>query len=79
MADESKDQEKPAEAKPAKKPEKTEAPAQATADSSSGRKKINRLTLDEVEKELKVVKEKMGGFGSHYADHLLLRKKELTA
>ena len=43
------------------------------------KKKINALALDEVEEELKIVKEKMGGFSSRYAQHLLLRKKELTA
>lgn len=42
------------------------------------RKKISRMTLDELEKELKAVQEKMGGFRSDFAQHLLARKKELT-
>ena len=41
-------------------------------------KKLNCMNLEEVEKELKVVKEKMGGFNSRYAQHLLSRKKELS-
>jgi len=78
VADQEKEKEvKPAEAKEEKKTEsKPEAPA--TGKSSDQKKKINQLTLAEVEKELKSVKEKMGGFGSHHAEHLLLRKKELT-
>ena len=40
--------------------------------------KLNHLDLQGVERELKTVKEKMGGFHSKYAQHLLLRKKELT-
>ena len=76
----------PAEA--AKKPEKakSEEPAKAEskketspAPATERGKKINTLVLAEVEAALKAAKEKMGGFHSHYAKHLLLRKKELTA
>ena len=41
-------------------------------------KKVSQMTLAEVEAELKTVKEKMGGFRSAFAQHLLGRKKELT-
>ncbi|MBI4395355.1 MAG: hypothetical protein HY583_04050, partial [Candidatus Omnitrophica bacterium] len=42
-------------------------------------KKVARMTLAEVETEIKSVKEKMGGFQSNFARHLLARKKELSA
>ena len=42
-------------------------------------KKISRMTLVEVEKELRAVQEKMGGFDSRFAQHLLARKKELAS
>ena len=64
-----------AEKAPAEKPVKKEA---SSGPASGKRQKINQLTIQEIETELKSVKEKMGGFGSHYAMHLLLRKKELT-
>ncbi|MBI4372158.1 MAG: hypothetical protein HY585_00330 [Candidatus Omnitrophica bacterium] len=41
-------------------------------------RKVTRMTLAEVEAEIKSVKEKMGGFQSDFARHLLARKKELA-
>jgi hypothetical protein len=37
------------------------------------------MTLTEIEAKLKDVEEKMGGFSSKYAQHLLQRKKILTS
>jgi len=37
------------------------------------------MMLSEVEAQLKVVEEKMGGFTSKYAQHLLRRKEILTS
>lgn len=42
------------------------------------RKKVSRMTLAEVESELKVLQEKMGGLQSDFARHLFARKKELA-
>ena len=77
MAEEAKESEKkPEESKKAeKKVEKVEIAAEK---SSKKHKKINCLTLAEIENELKTVKEKMGGFYSRHAQELLLRKKELS-
>jgi len=36
------------------------------------------MTLAEIEEKLKDVKEKMGGYDSKYAQHLLRRKETLT-
>ena len=68
-------------AEEAKEEKKEEAPkAQAPAEGSAEkRKKINCLTITEIESELKIVKEKMGGFNSRHAQELLLRKKALSA
>jgi ribosomal protein L29 len=41
------------------------------------RKKINDMTLDEIDKKLDEVKQKMGDLTSRYALQLLKRKKEL--
>ena len=76
--------EKKSEATP-KAEAKTEAKEEAKAEakpaegiSKKKRRKISQMALQEVEAELKVVKEKMGGFQSHFAQDLLARKKELT-
>ena len=42
------------------------------------KKKINKMTLEEVEEALKKVQEHMKNFNSKYAQHLLKRKHELT-
>jgi len=41
------------------------------------KKKVNRMTLEEIEAKLKEVKEKMGGHESKYAQELLKRKRSL--
>lgn len=69
--------------KPEKPQAKKEAPAEskepaAKAESESKRKKISRMKLEEVEAEIKIMKEKMGGFQSGFAHHLLARRKELA-
>jgi hypothetical protein len=62
---------------------KTEQPAegeaQAAGDSTRKTKKINGMTLGEIEAKLAEVKEKQGGLTSKYAKQLLLRKKALSA
>ena len=66
-----------------KKAEKAPAqtPQAGTGEAAPAKKlrKISQMTLQEIEKELVVVKEKMGGFQSRFARHLLARKKELSA
>ena len=73
-----------AEKKPETKP-KAEAKTEAKAEAKPAegilekkRRKISQMTLQEVEMELKIVQEKMGGFQSNFAQHLLARKKELS-
>jgi hypothetical protein len=46
---------------------------------SQRKKKINKMNLEEIEAQLQVVKEKMGGFDSLYAQHLLRRREILLA
>ena len=41
------------------------------------KKKINRLTLKELEKKIEHVQQKMGGLTSAYAQQLLRRKEQL--
>ncbi|MBI4367886.1 MAG: hypothetical protein HY588_00670 [Candidatus Omnitrophica bacterium] len=68
----------PAKAEKQQEKEKPEPPP-AQAPKAKQRKKVTRMTLEEIEKDLKSVQEKMGGFRSDFARHLLARKKELTA
>lgn len=42
------------------------------------KKKVNKMTLEEIEIKLKEVEEKMGGLDSLYAKHLLRRKELLS-
>ena len=42
-------------------------------------KKVNKMTLPEVDTALKKTEEKMGGLTSKYAQALLHRKSELSA
>ncbi len=74
-------QEAAKEEKKHEKKEEKETQAEATAESASGdkRKKISRMTLAEVEKEIKSAQEKMGGLRSSFARVLLARKQELSA
>lgn len=65
-------EEKPTEqAAEEKKPQAAEAPHHKN-------RKISRMTLAQVDSELKKVKEKMGANQSSFARHLLARKKELS-
>jgi tetrahydromethanopterin S-methyltransferase subunit G len=48
------------------------------AEEKAKKKKINKMTLEEIEEALKKVQEHMKNFNSKYAQHLLKRKKELT-
>jgi hypothetical protein len=54
-----------------------EGQAQASGDSTPKTKKINVMTLKEIEAKLAEVMEKQGGLTSKYAKQLLLRKKSL--
>ena len=56
-----------------------EGQAQAAGDSTPKTKKINGMTLKEIEAKLAEVKEKQGGMTSKYAKQLLLRKKVLSS
>lgn len=45
-------------------------------------KKVNKLTLKEIDKKLEAIKNNTGDIGGHssrYAQHLLQRKKALTS
>jgi len=55
------------------KKEKTESPT------PKKKKKINKMTLSEIETKLKEVDDKMGGLNSKYAQHLIQRKKSLSS
>lgn len=55
--------------------EKTEQAQEKTKE----RKKINRLTLAEVEKKLEEVKSAQGGYSSRYAQNLLRRREVLRS
>jgi len=52
---------------------------QGGADSGPKKKKINEMTIQEIEAKLAEVKEKQGGLVSKYARQLLLRKKSLSS
>ncbi len=72
-------EEKPKEEKPKTEKPKAEKPKEEKpAPAEKKRKKINRMTLKEVDKKLEEIKEKMGNFTSKYAMELLKRKKELS-
>ena len=51
-----------------------EGQTQAAEESAPKTKKINEMTLKEIEAKLAEVKEKQGGLTSKYAKQLLLRK-----
>jgi hypothetical protein len=56
---------------------KTEAPAAAAAATPPRKKKVNELSLAEIEARLAECKEKQGELISKYARQLLARKKAL--
>ncbi|MBN3039379.1 MAG: hypothetical protein JW869_08200 [Candidatus Omnitrophica bacterium] len=75
-------EEKPAEKKEA--PEKAPAaeaapPKEETQGLEKKKKKINRLTLKELEKKINEVQEKMGSLSSSYARGLLRQKEQLLS
>jgi len=52
--------------------------ADSAAEKKQKSKKINRLTLAEIEAQLEEIKKTQGGWYSRYARHLLERKKALS-
>ncbi|MCH7589890.1 hypothetical protein IIB34_02505, partial [PVC group bacterium] len=55
-----------------------ETAIESTLEGGDGKKKkINKLTSEEIDARLKMTKEKMGGDASSYARALLIRKEEL--
>ncbi len=82
MAEEEKKPEvKQEEKKPEQKQEQAAAaPAPAEKkESAAKKKKINRLSLKEVEKKIAETQGKMGSLTSAYAQQLLKRKEQLLA
>ncbi len=61
------------------KPEEPEKPEAAPSAPPAKKKKINKMTLAEIEAKLEDVKIKMGGLDSKYAQHLILRKNYLNS
>lgn len=64
------------ERKPQAKEEKELTPS-TPASKAVAKKKIGKMTLDEVEEKLQQVKGKMGGWSSKYAQELLKRRQVL--
>ncbi|GEM_PF-541354 len=54
-------------------------PGQAASEGKKKNKKINQLSLEEINKKLQEVQAKQGGLSSLYARHLLRRKEILLA
>ncbi len=77
---EKKSEEAPKEEKPKAKKEAPAESKEPAAKEKSGAKgkKISRMKLEEVEAEIKIMNQKMGGFQSGFARHLLARRKELA-
>jgi ribosomal protein L29 len=65
--------------KEAPKPEPAAAAAPESEKSESGNKKINKMTLAEIDAKLNEIKTSQGGLRSRYARQLAHRKKALTA
>jgi hypothetical protein len=59
--------------------EEKKADQAGTPEAPAGNKKINEMTLKELEAKLAEVQAKQGGLTSKYAKQLLLRKKTLGA
>lgn len=91
LAEEKKPEEKkPEEEKPKEAPKEEKAPAEAKVQAEAPaeakkeaqekkKKKINRLTLKELDKKIQEVQSKMGNLSSSYALQLLKRKKQLLS
>ncbi|MGQ9470274.1 MAG: hypothetical protein ACUVR0_01105 [Candidatus Aminicenantales bacterium] len=54
-------------------------PGQASLEKKKKNKKVNKMTLEEIEKKLQDVQQTQGGLNSLYARHLLRRKEILLA
>ena len=68
-----KEEKAPAQGKP-----QAEAPVEEKKEAQEKKKKkINRLTLEELERKIQEVQSKMGGLSSSYALQLLKRKERL--
>ena len=65
--------------KEAPKPEPAAAAAPGSEKSESANKKINKMSLAEIDAKLNEIKSSQGGLRSRYARQLALRKKALTA
>jgi hypothetical protein len=58
-------------------PEAAAAAESAEAEKAPSNKKINKMTLAEIEAKLNTIKSSQGGLRSRYAKQLLLHKKAL--
>jgi hypothetical protein len=65
--------------KEAPKPEQGAEAAPESDKSESGNKKINKMTLAEIEAKLNELKSSQGGLRSRYALQLIRRKRSFTA
>ena len=78
MAEEDKKPEEKQAEKESKEGKQAQAPAEEKKETQAKKKKkINRLTLKELENKIKQVQQKMGGLTSAYAQQLLRRKEQL--
>ncbi len=66
-------EEKPTQEAPKEAPKKEAAPQEA----AKKNKKLNKMTLKDMDKKLEEIKEKMGNLSSKYAKELLKAKKGL--
>jgi len=84
VASENKETPSPAEeSKPAsteeKAPAESKKPEEVPTPTPTKKKKINKMTLAEIEAKLNDIKKKLGGLDSKYAKHLLKRKEFLLS
>jgi len=82
--EEKKEQKPKSQEEKKEKPQEPEAPKEAPAQekkepATKKTKKINRLTLQELEKKIEETKSKMGTLDSDYAHQLLKRKEQIVA
>lgn len=57
----------------------TDDKAQIETKKKKSNKKINQMTLEQIEKKLQEVQQNQGGFNSLYARHLLRRREVLLS
>ncbi len=78
MTEEDKKPEEKQAEKESKEGKQAQTPAEEKKEAQvKKKKKINRLTLKELEKKIEQVQQKMGGLASAYAQQLLRRKEQL--